>query len=395
MITFNHLFFGLILLFSTNIEMTSYGLCMDLKLNKPGRQPKRPVCWPDPLNDIATGMICSGKSERHATSGWTHWALMFFFVTVVGIIATADPLYGGKVVDRVMAIVNDEIISLYELDQRVRPYANKIKNTTSSPTEQNELLRKVREENLNLLIDEKLADQEIRRLQIRVADTEVDREIERFKSDNQLTDEEFQKVLATQGSSLEEFRREIKNQILRARLVNWEIRSKIVITHEEIEAYYNSHPEEFGSENKYFLKNILMIAPAIQSQDEDAEVINRLNRIHQKLMDGEPFDAMAREYSQAPNAVDGGSLGLISKNALAPQIQEALAPLKPGEFTDIIKTDQGYQIFYLEDFETHSADHFDKVKDKIEDKLYKQVINQQYEKGLQDLRTRAHIKLIR
>jgi peptidyl-prolyl cis-trans isomerase SurA len=80
---------------------------------------------------------------------------------------------------------------------------------------------------------------------------------------------------------------------------------------------------------------------------------------------------------------------------LAPQIQEALAPLKPGEFTDIIKTDQGYQIFYLEDFETHSADHFEKVKDKIEDKLYKQVINQQYEKWLQDLRTRAHIKLIR
>lgn len=320
---------------------------------------------------------------------------MFFFVTVVGIIATADPLYGGKVVDRVMAIVNDEIISLYELDQRVRPYAKKIKNTTSSPTEQIELLRKVREENLNLLIDEKLADQEIRRLQIRVGDTEVDREIERFKSANQLTDEDFQEALATQGGSLEEFRREIKNQILRARLVNWEIRSKIVITHEEIEAYYNSHPEEFGSENKYFLKNILMNAPAIKSQDEDTEVINRLNRIHEKLMDGEAFDAMAREYSQAPNAVDGGSLGLISKSALAPQIQEALAPLKPGEFTDIIITDQGYQIFYLEDIETHSADHFEKVKDKIEDKLYKQVINQQYEKWLQDLRTRAHIKLIR
>ena len=104
---------------------------------------------------------------------------------------------------------------------------------------------------------------------------------------------------------------------------------------------------------------------------------------------------MAREYSEAPNAVDGGLLGLINKSALAPEIQKALEPLKPGEFTDIIETDQGYQIFYLEDIETGSADSFEKVKMKIEDKLYNQVINRQYEKWLQDLRTRAHIKLIR
>ncbi len=392
MITFNHLFLWLN---CGNPKTDGVHLGMDSKLSKIRRRQKGPGCGRDPLSDTEIGMFCPGKSGRQTTRRWTHWRQVFFCATVVGIMVTAYPLYGGKIVDRVMAIVNDEIISLYELDQRVRPYTKKIKNATSSPTEQNELLRKVREEHLDLLIAEKLADQEIRRLEIRVGDTEVEREIERFKSANQLTDEELRKALTAQGSNLDEFRREIEDQILRARLVNREIRSKIVITQEEVDAYYQAHPEEFGGEKKYFLKNIVMVAPEFKSRDEKTKVGNRLNRVHEKLINGESFDALAREHSEAPNAVDGGSLGLISKSALAPQIQKALEPLKPGEFTDIIETDQGYQIFYLEDIETGSADSFEKVKMKIEDKLYNQVINRQYEKWLQDLRTRAHIKLIR
>jgi len=391
-IIFNHLFLWLN---SGDTKTDGVQLGMDSKLIKNKRRQMRPECGPDSLTDIETGMFCPGKLDRQAMGRRSHWRQMFFFAIVVGIMATAYPLYGGKIVDRVMAIVNDEIISLYELDQRVRPYTEKIKNAASSPTEQNELLRKVREEHLNLLIDEKLADQEIRRLEIRVGDAEVEREIERFKSANQLADEELQKALAAQGSNLDEFRREIEDQILRARLVNREIRSKIVITQEEVDAYYKAHPEEFGGEEKYFLKNIVMVSPEFKNQDEKTKVRYRLNRVHEKLINGEPFDALAREYSEAPNAVDGGSLGRINKSALAPQIQKALEPLKPGEFTDIIETDQGNQIFYLEDIEAGSADSFEKVKMKIEDKLYNEVINRQYEKWLQDLRTRAHIKLIR
>ena len=392
MITFNHLFLWLN---SGNTKTDVVHLGMDSKLSKIRRRQKGTGCGADPLSDTEIGMFCLKESGRQATRRRTHWRQIFFCATVVGIMVMAYPLYGGKIVDRVMAIVNDEIISLYELDQRVRPYTKKIKNAASSPTEQNELLQKVREEHLGLLIDEKLADQEIRRLEIRVEDTEVEREIERFKSTNQLTDEELRKALTAQGSNLDEFRREIEDQILRARLVNREIRSKIVITQEEVDAYYQANPEEFGGEKKYFLKNIVMVAPEFKSRDEKTKVSNRLNRVHEKLINGEPFDALAREYSEAPNAVDGGLLGLINKSALAPEIQKALEPLKPGEFTDIIETDQGYQIFYLEDIETGSADSFEKVKMKIEDKLYNQVINRQYEKWLQDLRTRAHIKLIR
>lgn len=318
-----------------------------------------------------------------------------FFAILVSLVTTVPPLFGGIVVDRVMAIVNDEIISLYELNQRVLPYAEKIKKAASTASEQNELLQKVTQENLNLLIDEKLADQEIKRLNIKVGESEVKKEIERFKSVNRLTDKELREALAVEGSSLDEFGLKIKEQILRGRLVNREIRSKIVITSEEVLDYYESHPEEFGGEKKYLLKNIVMNPPVAATPADKTATINRLKRVRGQLIAGETFDMLAIKYSDATNAVNGGSLGLIGKSALASQIQEALEPLKPLEFTEIIETDQGYQIFFVEKIEIDAADPFEKVKNQIEDKLYNQVVNRQYEKWLQDLRTRSHIKLVK
>lgn len=318
-----------------------------------------------------------------------------FWVLFISLVATATPVFGGIVVDRVMAIVNDEIISLYELNQRILPYIERIKKAGATADEQEKLLRKVTDESLSVLIDEKLADQEIKRLNIQVGASELKQEIERFKSVNRLTDEDLRVALEAEGSSLDEFGQQIKEQILRARLVNREIRSKIVITHEEVVAYFEKHPEEFGGEKKYLLKNIVMISPEMGTSTDRDAVTNRLKEVRDQLIAGEKFDVLARKYSEAPNAESGGSLGLIGKSALAPNIQMALESLKPHEFTDIIDTDQGYQIFYIEKIEIEAAEPFDKVKEKIEDKLYKQVVDRQYEKWLQDLRTRAHIKLIK
>ncbi len=318
-----------------------------------------------------------------------------FLTMAVSMTMAVQPLYGGMVVDRIVAIVNDEIISLYDLDRRVEPYIEKIKNSVSSPSEQTKLLQKVRADTLRMLIDEKLADQEIRRLKIKVGDAEVAREIERFKSVNQLSDEALKQGLVAEGVNLNEFQQQIKEQILRARLVNREIRSKIVVTKKEVADYYQAHLEEFGGEKRYTLKNILMVVPKGVDDAEVADVQNRLKQVYARLVAGEPFDALAREYSEATNAPEGGALGAIAKDALAPRIQRALEALEPGEFTDIIKTDQGYQIFYLENVQMGTAVPFEKAQPQIEEKLYNQVVNRQYEKWLQDLRKRSQIELIR
>ncbi len=349
----------------------------------------------DPKADVGIRIFKPEKFAQPVTRLRTPWRVVFILVTIITMMATAYPLFGKEIVDRIVAVVNNEIVSLAEVKKRVAPYVEKIKKGTYTLTEQDKLIQKVWEEHLDLLIDEKLADQEIRRLKIKVSKKQIDQALDRFRSANKISMEELQSALTDQGRSLEDFREEIKAQILRARLVNREIRSKIVITDEEIAAYYKSHPEEFGAEKKYRLRNIVVAAPQLQIQDEKDGASSQIERIYKRLVAGESFEALAREYSQASNAVDGGALGDISANMLAPDIRQAIELLQAGEFTPIIETDQGYQIFYLEAVVSESAAPFEKVKVRIEDTLYNQIVDKKYKNWLRDLRARAHIKLIK
>lgn len=324
---------------------------------------------------------------------WKSKTLMMAGILFLWVAVAVVPAGGGTVVDRVMAIVNDEIISLYELNQRILPFTKKLNAGSASAEDREALFQRLTEENLNLLINEKLADQEIKRLNIKVSETEINREIERIKSVNQLTDQTFLDALSAEERNMDDFRQQVKEQILRARLVNREIRSKIVITTEDVKSFYQTNPEEFGGEIIYFLKNIVVEQTSSELSADRAEIVNRLERILGELSQGKAFDGLARQYSDAPNAINGGSLGFIKKSALAPQIQAALAPLSAGQYTKSIETDQGYQIFYIEKIEMDAAKPFDEVRPQIEDKLYNQVVDQQYEKWLKKLRSRAHIKL--
>jgi len=335
------------------------------------------------------------KSKRITTRRRTlRWSI-FVFAVGISMIMTVNPLCGREIVDRVVAVVNNEVVSLYDLNQRVAPFIEKIKKAGGTLSEQDALIRKIREKQLNLLIDEKLADQEIRRLKIRVSKKQVDQALDRFRSSNGITMAQLESALADQGRSLESFRKEIKSQILRARLVNQEINSKVVITGEEVAAYYKSHPDEFGAKKKFRLKNIVMKVSGLQAEDGIDAILKKMEQIHERLVAGESFDVLAREYSQAPNAGDGGTLGDISVNILAPKIRRALEALHPGEFTDVIETDQGFQIFYLEAIDEKSAESFEKNKARIEDTLYNELVNKKYAEWLRDLRARALIKLIK
>jgi peptidyl-prolyl cis-trans isomerase SurA len=343
------------------------------------------------LAEIGIGRGGLVRFYRSITRLRKRWRLIFVSLITASIMAVACPLYGKQIVDRIVAIVNNEVISLYELNQRIEPIIDEIKKTTATLSEQGALIRKVETEHLDLLIDEKLADQEIRRLKIRVAERQVDEALDRFRSSNKITIEELETALADQGRSLKDFRKEISAQILRARLVNREINSKVIITNDEVVAYYKTHLEQFGAESAYRLRNIVMTDSAVQGVGKKPDATS----VYEKLMAGESFDVLAREYSEAPNAVDGGALGTISAKMLAPEIRKAIEFLKPGEFTEIIETDQGAQIFYLEAIDAATAEPFEKVKARIEDTLYKQIVDEKYEGWLGDLRARSHIKLIR
>lgn len=164
----------------------------------------------------------------------------------------------GEIVDRIVAIVNDDAITLSELEEEVAPLAHELLVARSDPEEKRRILFKLRQDILERMIERKLANQESKRLGISVSELEIDRRIERIKSQNFFTDDELRQALATQGFTLEEYRVRVKDQILRYKIINQEVKSKVAITETEIQHYIEENRDLYGGERKFHLRSILV-----------------------------------------------------------------------------------------------------------------------------------------
>lgn len=307
---------------------------------------------------------------------------------------TATASAASEILDRIVAVVNEDIILLSELRKRMAPYAQRIRQQGFDMDKERQMIFKMREEMLNRLVDEKLTDQEIKRNDIQVNEAEIDSTIERIKTSNSFTDEDLRRFLEQEQETMEQYRDNIKEQILRARLVNYQVKSKIVITEEEIQAYYDSHTEVYGGKIRYHLRNLLMRVPDFSTDAEKQSIQEQMQSIGSRIEAGESFGDLARTYSQSPAAADGGDIGEFDKETLSPQIQAALDGLEPGQATAVLDTDQGFQLFYVEAINRTEGKPLERVREEIHQKLFAEVVDEKFITWLEDLRSQSHIKII-
>jgi peptidyl-prolyl cis-trans isomerase SurA len=301
---------------------------------------------------------------------------------------------GAEIVDRIVAVVNDEVITLIELNNTLKPYTEKIQSLGYPQDKEQELLFKVRKDMLDRLINQKIEDQEIKRSKVEISEEQVDKTIERVKETNYLTDEQLRAALDKDGLTLEEYRRKIKDQILREKLVALKVKSKIVITKEDIKAYYEKHIKEYGGKQKYHLRNIIMKVPLFLGSEKKLEIKAKMDEILGKLKAGESFKALAAKYSESPTASDGGDLGEFEFDSLSPQLQKAIEKIKPGEFTSVLDTDQGYQIFFIEEIVNTPGKTLEEMSPEIERLLYNESVDKKYQAWIGDLRKESVVKII-
>ena len=300
----------------------------------------------------------------------------------------------AEIVDRIVAVVNDDIITLFELNLSFKPYADKIRERGYPLEEESKVLFKTREDILNQLIEQKITDQEIKRFKLSIGEKEIDQTIERIKEANYYTDEDLRAVLAKDGLTMEEYRKQVKEQILRKRLVNLKVTSKIVITEEDIKSYYQTHKDKYGGENKYHLRNIIMKVSSLADEKEKLEVKARMDEVYAKLKDGQSFETMAMNYSESL-ASEGGDLGLFGLSELSLQLQKEIKGMKAGEFTPVLYTDQGYQILFVQEVVDTSGKPLEEVSPEIERILFDDIVDKNFQSWLEDLRKQSHIKIIK
>ena len=298
------------------------------------------------------------------------------------------------VVDRVVAVVNDEIITLSELEEEAGPTFDKIRQ--EAPVDQvDATIQKARKDILRNMIDHKLLLQRAAKRQVEVSDTEMNAALDRILEQNGITLEQFREELANMGLTEEKYRATLRDQILRTKLISYEIRSKVVITNEQVEAYYrNKYTQNHAPEGYH----ILQFGSGWEDKGRSAsreEAQKRAEQLREMVVAGENFKDIAKNHSDLPSGIDGGDIGTFKKEELAAYMWEAIKDLRPGEVSPIIETPEGFQFFKLLSSSREGViaqAPLENVKEEIRASLYDQELKRKFEEWVKELRENSYIE---
>jgi len=303
----------------------------------------------------------------------------------------------AEVADRIVAMVNDDIITLTELNEEGEPYFQALIKQAPAAQLQGEM-QKLRHEVLSHLIDQRLIEQQAAKREIKISDEEISQTIETMLAENHATKDDLRKDLAAKGLSEEQYRKQLKSQMLQARLINHEVRSKVVVTEEKINQYYKDTyaSQPGGASSGYHIMQIGFRWGDQYKQKTPAEARAAAEAAKKQLDAGENFSDIARAVSDLPSKEDGGDIGIFQENELAEDMKAAVLALKPGETSGIIEAPTGFHILKLKSAQDSSgqsnAPPLMEVKKDIETQLYKQEGEQLFKKWITELRTNAFIK---
>ncbi|MFP3983198.1 MAG: SurA N-terminal domain-containing protein [Desulfurivibrionaceae bacterium] len=319
-------------------------------------------------------------------------------INIIALIALFTATTGltreGKLLDRVVAVVNTEVITLSELDKEAAPFLNQIKGDVSDSGFKNQL-NQIRQKVLKKMIDHELIRQEAEDENIRVSKEEVNQALARIAESNNASIEEIKDELRSSGASLDNYRKNIRMQILRSRLINRNIRGKIVISDEQIEDYYRNNYNKKSNKDGYHLLQFAAGWGEGGRHESKKEARKFAEKMREKIDNGAGFSEIARQYSDLPSSSEGGDIGFFKKNELAPYMWEAIKDLEPGELSPVMETRSGFQFFLFlggKKDNTTQETPLEVVREDIRKKLYDKSLEKRFEKWTKELREKAYIE---
>lgn len=314
------------------------------------------------------------------------WTVFFLFS------GTAFCQVQGETFNRVVAVVNDDVITLFELNKKIKELTGR--NSKELRKMDEAAFLETRRKVIDYLIDERIAGEKIKELSIRVGDQEIDEAIERIKKNNQWTQKDLVEKLEKEGMAYDKFREKIKNDLSRMQLLNIEIRSKIIIREEEIQQYYDENREEFTVDGDYRIAAIFLSTPEGSGADGKQRVMDLAKDLIKQIQGGADFSELARKYSQGPGAAEGGDLGYFKKKDMDRNLSEILDNLPEGGVSQPIVLDRGIQIIKMVEKRSGKEKGLDDMRDAIYNILYQKEVNKKYEIWMKEQRENTYTKII-
>jgi peptidyl-prolyl cis-trans isomerase SurA len=254
----------------------------------------------------------------------------------------AEPQQTDEVtkMDRIVAVVDQAVITEKELTDRIRVVSSQLEKQGTQLPPQNVLEKQV----LERLINDSLQLQLAAQTGLRVDDNQLDKTIERIAEQNKLGVPEFRKALEEEGITFRKFREDIRNEIILARLREREVENRINVSEAEVDNFLTTQSSRHDAQDEYEISHILIRAPEEGSPEELQKLRNKAEQALKQLQGGADFAQVSASFSDAPNALEGGSLGWKTSTQLPSLFIDALKNMQPGQLSPILRSPNGFHI---------------------------------------------------
>ena len=303
--------------------------------------------------------------------------------------ATTAITPNGEVVEDVVVRVNDQIINRSDVERSEQQLTQELQQSNAAPSDAADRQKNM----LRDMIDQQLLLSRGKELGLN-ADVELIRRLDDIRKQNKLDSlEDLEKAARQQGVSFEDFKANIRNQIITQQVVRDEVGRRLQMTPAQEQAFYDKHKQEFVQPEQVRLSEILIPTPADATDAAVAQAQTKANDIEAKLKGGAKFEDTAKTYSGGPTAAQGGDLGEFKRGALAKVLEDQTFSLKAGEFTAPVRTRQGFVILKVTEHAAAGVPPLKEVEPQIQEAMYMEQMNPALRAYLTKLREDAYIEI--
>jgi peptidyl-prolyl cis-trans isomerase SurA len=310
----------------------------------------------------------------------------------------AGRLPADTVIEEIIARVNNQIITRSEYVRSRDQLKQEV--TQQEPKNADRAFSEKQKDVLRDLIDQQLLLQKGKDLGI-TGDTELIKRLDEMRKQMNLeTMEDLEKAAQAQGASYEEFKENLRNQIITQRVIGQEVGAHLALNKDDVQRFYLEHRNEMERPEQVRLSEIL-VSPKVASKapgpdgkpvpptDAKTKADDVLDQLHK----GAKFEDLAKKYSEGPSAKDGGDLSYFNRGTLAKELEDKVFALKTGDVTDVVRTKQGYIILQVTEHTSAGIPSLKEVEPRIQDALYMQKLTPALRVYLMSLREDAFIDI--
>jgi len=304
--------------------------------------------------------------------------------------------YADQVIEEIVARVDNQIITRSEFNRSEEELRKEAMQ--QDPANADRVVADREKDVLRDLIDQQLLLEKGKELGI-TADTELVKKLDQMRKDMNLESmEDLEKAAQGQGVSFEDFKQNLRNQIITQQVIGREVGSRITFSKDEEEQFYKEHQSDLDQPEMVRLSEILVSTEKKANDSRDDAAIlaaaqNKANQLLEEIKKGAKFEDVAKKNSDGPTAAQGGDLGEFKRGTLAKELEDKTFAMKPGELSDVIRTKQGFIILKVTEHTEPGVPPLNKIESRIQDALYMQKLQPALREYLTKLREDAFIDI--